>query len=228
MSRRLAPWAALYAAVPLLLAAGCGSQGAPLKVVPAGTTVGAPAGSSPAATAAAGSQRRGTATTTSGVAASGAAGSQRGGTAAATTPASGVAASSGMMVYVVGAVARPGVYPLPPGSRVQDAIKAAGGFLPGADMVRVNLAARVRDEEEIFVPLAGQGVPLSASPGAGLNVNTAGAARLHSALGISTTLARKIVAYREAHGPFASVDDLSKVPVPSTELNRIRGAISLG
>src|SRR5690349_6621222 len=74
-------------------------------------------------------------------------------------------------VYVAGAVARPGVYSLGPDSRVEDAVAAAGGFLPGADMVRVNLAARVHDEEEIFVPAIGEPAP---SPAAKMvNVNTA-------------------------------------------------------
>ncbi len=127
-------------------------------------------------------------------------------------------------VYVTGAVARPGVYGLRPDSRVEDAIAAAGGFVDGADMPRVNLAARVRDEEEIFVPRLGEAVPNLSSKS--INVNTATAAQLRDALGIPSALASRIVAYRRQHGPFHSVDDLRQVPVPDDQLARIRSQLS--
>ena len=127
-------------------------------------------------------------------------------------------------MYVTGAVARPGVYGLDPDSRVEDAIGAAGGFVDGADMPRVNLAARVRDEQEIFVPRVGEGGPAVA--GSGVNINTATSTQLRDGLGITSTLASKIVAYRRQHGPFRSVDDLRQVPVPDGDLARIRTQIT--
>jgi competence protein ComEA len=130
-------------------------------------------------------------------------------------------ASREVEVYVIGAVARPGVYSLPPDSRIQDAIAAAGGFSVGADMVRVNLAARVRDEQEIFVPKVGETIP-SGLPASGVDLNSASATQLRTALGLTTTVANKIVSYRRAHGPFNSVDDLRNVPVSDADIERIR------
>lgn len=131
-----------------------------------------------------------------------------------------------VVVYVTGAVSRPGVYRLQSNSRVQDAVKAAGGFAPGADMPRVNLAARVRDEEEIFVPRVGEAAP--ALPASAVNINSASATQLRQALGIPSALATKIVAYRRQHGPFSTVDDLRKVPVSDADLQRIRPQITAG
>jgi competence protein ComEA len=127
-------------------------------------------------------------------------------------------------VYVTGAVAKPGVYGLAPDSRVEDAITAAGGFVDGADMPRVNLAARVRDEQEIFVPHIGEaeaGVAARA-----VNINSATSTQLRDGLSISSTLASRIVSYRRQHGPFRSVDDLRQVPVPDADLTRIRSLVA--
>lgn len=152
---------------------------------------------------------------------------------AATPPASRAATPSPVatvvqqiLVYVTGAVARPGVYGLSPDSRVEDAVAAAGGFLPGADMPRVNLAARVHDEEEIFVPKVGEALPSLMSKA--ININTASAAQLRDALSIPSTLASRIVAYRRQHGPYRTVDDLRLVPVPDEQLSRIRTLVSAG
>ena len=134
--------------------------------------------------------------------------------------------AANIRVYVTGAVARPGVYGLPPDSRVEDAVAAAGGFVEGADAPRVNLAARVRDEEEIFVPKVGETTPnLTAKT---VNINTASAAQLRDALGITSTLASRIVSYRRQHGPFRTVDDLRSVPVPDDQLSRIRNLVTAG
>jgi competence protein ComEA len=127
-------------------------------------------------------------------------------------------------VYVTGAVARPGVYGLKPDSRVEDAVSAAGGFVDGADMPRVNLAARVRDEEEIFVPRVGEAAPAVGTKA--LNINAASSTQLRDTLGISSTLAGRIVSYRRQHGPFRSVEDLKLVPVPDDQLARIRTLVS--
>lgn len=131
-------------------------------------------------------------------------------------------------VHVVGEVASPGVVAMPAGSRVADAVSAAGGALPGADLTALNLAAVVQDGVQIRVPApgeepvaaeaagdgaggaAGGGGPASASGGA-VDVNAAGAAELQTLPGIGPVLAERIVAWREANGPFASVDALQDV-----------------
>jgi competence protein ComEA len=129
-------------------------------------------------------------------------------------------------VYVTGEVARPGVYALAADSRVEDAVAAAGGFVAGADMPRVNLAARVRDEEEIFVPKVGEAAPSLTAKS--VNVNTASATQLRDGLSIPSALASRIVSYRRQHGPFHSVEDLRQVPVPEDQLSRIRSQITAG
>lgn len=129
-------------------------------------------------------------------------------------------------VHVVGEVASPGVVPMPAGSRVADAVAAAGGALPGADLTALNLAAVVQDGAQIRVPApgeepvvvdeagggagAGGGGPAGAAGGA-VDVNTAGGAELQTLPGIGPVLAERIVAWREANGPFASVDALLDV-----------------
>lgn len=136
-------------------------------------------------------------------------------------------AISEIRVYVTGAVARPGVYSLAQDSRVEDAITSAGGFVQGADTPRVNLAAKVRDEEEIFVPKVGEATSTVAGSGA-VNINTASATQLRDTLGLSSTIASRIVSYRRQHGPFKNVDDLRSVPVPDSDLSRIRQLVTAG
>jgi competence protein ComEA len=146
--------------------------------------------------------------------------------AAATTT-----APAGIVVDVVGAVRAPGVVSLAGGSRVVDAIRAAGGAMPGADLQRLNLAAKLDDGARVAVPLFGQPPPAidpgavssSASPSSGgstagngdpnapVNVNTATETQLEDLPGIGPTLAAAIVAERERNGPFRSADDLTRV-----------------
>ncbi|MCR6690420.1 ComEA family DNA-binding protein [Cellulomonas sp.] len=123
-----------------------------------------------------------------------------------------------LVVDVVGAVARPGVVRLPPGSRVVDALDAAGGALADADVARLNLARVLVDGEQVVVPRPGDPVP-AAPPAAGggeggatlVDLNTADEATLDTLPGIGPVLAARIVEHRAA-GPFASVDDLVDVP----------------
>ncbi|MCL1897910.1 MAG: ComEA family DNA-binding protein [Micrococcales bacterium] len=124
-----------------------------------------------------------------------------------------------VMVYVVGAVHQPGVVQLPVGSRVIDALEKAGGAMNGADLAVLNLAAVVVDGERIFVPLPGQTPPVAIGfeggstgnqPGL-VNVNQASAEQLTDLPGIGPVLAGRIVDYREAHGPFGDIADLSLV-----------------
>ena len=133
------------------------------------------------------------------------------------------------VVYVVGAVARPGLYHLPVGSRVDDAVRSAGGLLIGADRSAVNLAERVSDGEEIAVPKTGDAAaprtrrttrsakhrgrrasspPLAVDP---VDLNAADVATLEQLPGVGPALAQRIVAYRELNGPFVSLDELADV-----------------
>jgi competence protein ComEA len=128
--------------------------------------------------------------------------------------------STTVVVSVVGQVASPGLVTLPTGSRVADAIAAAGGLLAEADPASVNLAAVVADGEQLAVGLAGT-VPSGVAPpdgsgasGAGglVDLNTAGVAELDALPGIGPVLAQRIVEHRRREGPFRSVEELDDVP----------------
>lgn len=110
-----------------------------------------------------------------------------------------------VLVHVTGAVVHPGLVTLEQGARVADAVEAAGGLTAVADESGVNLARLVHDGEQVFVPTFGEeGDSL-------VNINRADATDLDSLPGIGPVLADRIVADREAHGPFVSVDDLGRV-----------------
>ncbi len=129
-------------------------------------------------------------------------------------------------VDVVGAVQQPGLYYLREGSRVDDAIKAAGGFAPDANRDAINVATRLKDEQQLRVPRVGEASgprvaeiseppesSAAAAPDAAgrLNLNTADAQALEKLPGIGPARAQLIVEYRAAHGPFRSVDQLQDV-----------------
>ncbi len=124
-----------------------------------------------------------------------------------------------VVVHLAGSVRSPGVVRLPAGSRVVDAIAAAGGELPGTDLTTVNLARVLTDGEQIRVGLppdpAVQAPSLTSASASGapgpLSLNTATAADLESLPGIGPVLAARIVAYREQSGPFRSIDQLIEV-----------------
>ena len=143
------------------------------------------------------------------------------GTSAPSSPPVGEVAetSATVVVSVVGQVASPGLVTLPSGSRVADAIAAAGGLLPEADAASVNLAAVVADGEQLAVGLPGTaagGAPPdgSAATGAGglIDLNTAAVAELDALPGIGPVLAQRIVDHRSRQGPFRSVEELDDVP----------------
>ncbi|MBX7159140.1 MAG: ComEA family DNA-binding protein [Acidimicrobiia bacterium] len=128
-------------------------------------------------------------------------------------------------VHVAGAVASPGVYTLASGAICDEAIAAAGGALVEADLGRVNLAGKLADGQQLYVPRVGEAVPdtatasgdsgaAGAEPGAAapVNINTAGVAALDELPGIGASTAQKIVDYRTKHGPFADVRQLLDVP----------------
>jgi competence protein ComEA len=185
-------------------------------------------------------------------------------------------AGAEIRVQVAGAVARPGVYRLAAGDRVEDAVNAAGGFADGADTGGVNLARRLRDEQRLDVPAVGDearqgalpgntGTPTPGSTGSAasgtrpaggdtlpgsagprrattpsasgpggvtpasaadrqrpsrVNVNTATADELERLPGIGPVSARRILAYRQAKGPIASLDQLHDAGVPETVVRR--------
>jgi competence protein ComEA len=122
-----------------------------------------------------------------------------------------------LRVYVSGAVRYPDVYALPPDSIVKDAMMAAGGPADDADLNRINLAASVADGQQVYVPRLGEESPPvqppsgQSSSGGMVNINTADAADLESLPGIGPTLAQRILDYRQAHGPFAQIQELMEV-----------------
>ncbi len=134
------------------------------------------------------------------------------------------AAAVDVVVHVVGAVAAPGVQRLPAGSRVVDAVEAAGGAAPGADLARVNLAAVLVDGQQVVVLLPGEEPPQpvgadpaapgptgAAGEGGVVDINRASVTELEALPGVGPATAEAIVAHREQNGPFASVDDLLDV-----------------
>ena len=134
------------------------------------------------------------------------------------TAGAGPGASGQVAVHVAGRVRHPGLVRLPAGSRVQDAITAAGGVSSGADLDAVNLARRLTDGEQVRVPGPGDPAPPPpdaaagpATPSAPLDLNTATVEQLDTLPGVGEVTAGRIVAYRSAH-PFTTVDELLEVP----------------
>ena len=142
-----------------------------------------------------------------------------------------------VVVYVAGAVAEPGVYTLPPLSRVTDAMSAAGGALATADLDVVNLAATAHDGERIYVPVVGEIVPAvlagdavadATIPAGPVNLNTATADQLDVLPGVGPTTAAAIIAFREQHGPFQTVDQLGDVRgIGPAKLEALRGLVTV-
>ena len=113
--------------------------------------------------------------------------------------------------YITGAVHEPGVYALTGEPRLADLVQAAGGALEESDLSAVNLAARIEDEDHWHIPLPGESTHLERSAEAAsdlIDINSAEAARLVDLPRIGETIAKRIVEYREANGPFSSVEEL--------------------
>jgi competence protein ComEA len=151
-----------------------------------------------------------------------------------------------ILVHVAGAVLQPGVYPLKPEARLQDALAAAGGLAPNADDRTLNLAAPLSNGDRLTVPtIALTSIPVRAAPGAlalptpdlvdpptipGLvDINTATLKELDSLPGIGPTKAQQIIDYRQQHGPFTSIEAIMDVPgIGPVTFERIKDLITTG
>ena len=126
--------------------------------------------------------------------------------------------SSRVVVDVVGAVRRPGLYRLAHGSRIADALTRAGGATSKADLAQVNLAAPLADGEQVVVPQrgpgggAGGGATSTGTSAEPVQLSTATLEQLDSLPGVGPVTAQKILDYRQKHGAFQSVDELDAVP----------------
>jgi competence protein ComEA len=134
-------------------------------------------------------------------------------------PPAATATPAPIQVYVSGAVVHADVYELSPDSIVRDALDAAGGASDDANLDAVNLAHPLSNGDQVYVPHVGEAVtPIAqeggqAVPAAGgpVNINTANQAALESLPGIGPALAQRIIDYREANGPFATIEDIQNV-----------------
>ena len=128
-----------------------------------------------------------------------------------------------VVVDVVGAVRRPGLYRLAQGTRIADAVARAGGATPKADLALINLAAPLADGEQVVVPRRGSAAPgavggasgsdaSGAAPAGPVHLSTATLEQLDSLPGIGPVTAQKILDYRQKQGAFTSVDELDAVP----------------
>lgn len=175
------------------------------------------------------------------------------GASASSTAATGSTSTSAPAVAVVqaaGAVARPGVYDLPAGARVDDLVRRAGGLAADADADRLNLAAPLADGSRVWVPHRGEGDPppvvasddgggAAATGGAGapggstvpigpIDLNTATADQLDTLPGVGPATASAILAYRDEHGRFGSVDELLEVRgIGDAKLEQLRSLVAV-
>lgn len=149
-----------------------------------------------------------------------------------------------LIVYVAGAVQYPGVYSLPLNSRIQDALKAAGGPLVEADLQPINLAAFLNDGDRIEIPTIKPTEPVaeradnpvttspstqSSSSTNIVNINSASQEELESLPGIGPVTAQKIIAYRQTQGPFASIEEIQNVSgIGPVTFERIKDLIMVG
>jgi competence protein ComEA len=151
----------------------------------------------------------------------------------ATRPAASPQVASLLVVHMSGEVIAPGLYRLPVGARIDDALKAAGGPTGEGDIHRLNLAARLADGQQIVVPkrvdpvLAALTQSASPTPGK-VNINMAGVAELDRLPGVGPVTAQRIVAYREQNGPFTSVEQLKEAKlVNAATFEKIKDLVGL-
>ena len=151
-----------------------------------------------------------------------------------------------IVVQIIGEVVKPGVYSMPDGSRVQDAVDAAGGLLADADSNSINLAAKLEDGQQVrisalaattlvptptrapffVIPTATSATPVSGSL---VNINTATVQQLDALPGIGPVTAQSIVTYRQQHGPFQHIEDIMNVPgIGPATFSAIQNLITVG
>ncbi|MDJ0925240.1 MAG: ComEA family DNA-binding protein [Acidimicrobiia bacterium] len=143
---------------------------------------------------------------------------------------SGDPTESSITVHVAGAVASPGLVVVPQDARVADVIAAAGGSTRDADLSRVNLAAPLRDGEQIVIPNHTPDVGLESAIAADgrIHINRASASEMESLPGVGPVLANRIVAYRDGNGPFVVVEDLLSVAgIGEAKLAALRDAVAV-
>jgi competence protein ComEA len=139
--------------------------------------------------------------------------------------------SSRVVVDVVGAVRRPGLFRLAQGSRIADAVARAGGATAKADLAQVNLAAPLADGEQVVVPRRGAPGTAAASaapgtPAGPVQLSTATLEQLDTLPGVGPATAQKILDYRAKHGAFSSVDELDAVPgIGPKRLDQLRDLV---
>jgi competence protein ComEA len=136
-----------------------------------------------------------------------------------------------LVIDVAGYVRRPGLYKMPADSRVDDAIRAAGGATRKAQLDAVNLAAPIADGQQIVVPGSGAGgvaaasSPAGSSPSAPLSLNSATLEQLETLPGVGPVTAQKILDFRQKHGAFSSLDELDAIPgIGSARIEQLRDA----
>jgi competence protein ComEA len=138
----------------------------------------------------------------------------------------GTAEAGVVIVHVAGEVAAPGLVTVGPGSRVADAVAAAGGLLADADTAGLNLAAPVVDGQQVVVRAVGEAA--SSAGGDVVHLNTAAAVDLEQIPGVGPVLAARIVEYRESNGPFVVVEDLLDVAgIGEAKLAAMRDAVAV-
>jgi len=122
--------------------------------------------------------------------------------------------ANSVTVYLTGEIVNPGVFTLPAGARLADAIEKAGGFTPVADQQGVNLAALLEDEDRIVVPGKNMSTPSSPNVKSSklVNINTATSHELEDLTAIGAVKAQAIIDYRNQKGPFLSIEDIMNVP----------------
>lgn len=147
-----------------------------------------------------------------------------------------VKTSEGMplLVHLSGAVLNQGVFKLKPGSRIVDAVNAAGGALPDADLAAVNLAQEIKDGIKILIPFKkkpggiAQAGPSGTSSNGSININSANDSELQKIPGVGKVTAGRIIDYRKTSGGFSSVDDLTKVKgIGKKTLEKIREYVTV-
>lgn len=152
-------------------------------------------------------------------------------------------AGQDIVVYITGAVQKPGIVHLPAGARVADAVEACGGFLPVANTEAINLAQSLKDGQQIKVPEKGtavqaQAANTSAAPsqnaaaagdnGGLVNINNADEKQLDTLPGVGPAMAKRIIEYRETEGGFTAIEDLKKIKgIGEAKFNKMKDKVCI-